>query len=89
MSVAEDTEVNQVDMTIGHPEELPKRQPIMPDWSSLQTAQRWRFRPVPVQVRQQQPSLLPVCDTWSADVDVLERVLRWMRARDWGDYRSA
>jgi hypothetical protein len=58
---------------VAAPDDLPQRRRNMPDWSSLESARAWRFRPVPVVPRHVPP-----------DVELIERVYQWMVEQGWG-----
>ena len=70
----------------GYPLVLPRRQrtlpPALPDWSNLDSARSWTFRPVPVPRRADGPS------RWSIDCETVTKVHRWMVDNDWGGGRD-
>lgn len=71
---------------VGTPDDLPRRQRNMPDWSNLETARAWTFQPVPVR-----PKLLSAplmlgdqrVTRWATDRETVNRVYQWMLAEGW------
>jgi hypothetical protein len=76
-----------VKTAVGDPDELPRRQRNMPDWSTLESAKQWRFRPVPVRPHALSSPLLPGDGPWCTDLKAVERILAWMQEQGWGGYR--
>jgi hypothetical protein len=55
----------------------------MPDWSSLESAKQWRFRPVPVPPRPLSSALLTSDGPWRTDLDVVKQIWAWMHDQGW------
>ena len=71
---------------VGFPDELPRRKRNMPDWSNLETAKRWTFRPVSVQTKALSAPLMlgdQRVTRWSTDPVTINRVYEWMLAEGW------
>ena len=67
-------------------DELPRRQRHMPDWSSLDRARAWRFRPVAVPAKVLSAPLMlgdQRVTRWSADPAPVNRVYQWMLSEGW------
>ena len=73
---------------VGFPDELPRRQRNMPDWSSLESAKAWRFRAVSVPAKVLSAPLMlgdQRVTRWSTDPATVNRVYQWMLAEGWKD----
>ena len=73
---------------VGYPDELPRRQRNMPDWSNPESAKRWRFRPVSIPSKVLSAPLMlgdQRVTRWSTDPVTINRVYEWMLAEGWKD----
>jgi hypothetical protein len=73
---------------VGFPDELPRRRRNMPDWSNLESAQRWRFHPVPVPAKVLSAPLMlgdQRVTRWCTDPATVNRVYQWMLSEGWGN----